>query len=73
VRSPIKDFSDDDYWLKKSEAELPADFKSREELETEIEKLTVAMKKKAANLDFKTAAQLRDRIKTLKNLLIEMF
>jgi len=73
VRSQIKDFHDDDYWLKKSEETLPEDFKSREALEKEIEKLTAAMKKKAANLDFKSAAQLRDRIKLLKNMLIEMF
>jgi len=73
VLSPIKDFQDDDYWLKKSEEPLPADFKNREALEKEIEKLTAAMKKKAGQLDFKPAAQLRDRIKVLKNLLIEMF
>ncbi len=73
VRSQIKDFHDDDYWLKKSEDPLPEDFKSREALEKEIQKLTAAMKKKAANLDFKSAAQLRDRIKLLKNMLIEMF
>jgi len=73
VRSQIKDFHDDDYWLKKSEEALPEDFKSKEALEKEIQKLTAAMKKKAANLDFKSAALLRDRIKLLKNMLIEMF
>ncbi len=72
VLSPIKDFQDDDYWLKKSEEPLP-DFKTREALEKEIVKLGVAMKKKADALDFKNAAALRDRIKALKNLLIEMF
>jgi excinuclease ABC subunit B len=73
VRSPIKDFQDDDYWLKKSEEEIPADFKNREALEKEIAKLTAAMKKLAGSLDFKNAALIRDRIKILKNLLIEMF
>jgi excinuclease ABC subunit B len=73
VRSPIKDFHDDDYWLKKSEETLPEDFKNREALEKEIQKLTAAMKQKAAALDFKNAALLRDRIKVLKNMLIEMF
>ncbi len=73
VHSPIKDFHDDDYWLKKSEETLPEDFKNREALEKEIQTLTVAMKQKAAGLDFKNAAQLRDRIKLLKNMLIEMF
>ncbi len=73
VQSPIKDFQDDDYWLKKSEEDIPLDFKSRETLEKEIAKLTAAMKKKADRLDFKNAAVLRDRIKVLKNLLIEMF
>jgi excinuclease ABC subunit B len=73
VRSPIKDFHDDDYWLKKSEETLPEDFKNREALEKEIQKLTIAMKQKAAALDFKNAALLRDRIKVLKNMMIEMF
>ncbi|MCU0236864.1 MAG: DEAD/DEAH box helicase family protein [Acidobacteria bacterium] len=72
VLSPIKDFQDDDYWLKKSEEPLP-DFKTREALEKEIAKLSAAMKKKADVLDFKNAAVLRDRIKALKNLLVEMF
>ncbi len=72
VLSPIKDFQDDDYWLKKSEEPLP-DFKTREALEKEIAKLDAAMKQKADRLDFKAAAALRDRIKALKNLLIEMF
>ena len=73
VRSPIKDFHDDGFWLAKSEEPLPEDFKNREALEKEIAKLTAAMKEKAASLDFKSAAQLRDRVKALKNLLIEMF
>ncbi len=73
VRSPIRGFNDDDYWLKKSEEKIDLDFKSREALEKEIAKLTEAMKKKADRLDFKSAAVLRDRIKVLKNLLIEMF
>ncbi len=73
VQSPIKDFQDDDYWLKKSEEAIPMDFKSREALEKEIAKLGAEMKKKADALDFKNAAFLRDRIKVLKNLLIEMF
>jgi excinuclease ABC subunit B len=72
VLSPIKDFQDDDYWLKKSEEPLP-DFKTREALEKEIAKLGAAMKQKADRLDFKAAAALRDRIKVLKNLLVEMF
>jgi excinuclease ABC subunit B len=73
VLSPIKDFHDDDFWLKKSEEALPSDFKNREALEKEIRKLTAEMKKMAARLDFKNAAVLRDRIKALKNLMIEMF
>ena len=73
VRSPIRGFNEDDYWLKKSEENIELDFKSREALEKEIAKLTEVMKKKADRLDFKSAAVLRDRIKVLKNLLIEMF
>jgi excinuclease ABC subunit B len=73
VQSPVKNFNDDDYWLRKSEEEIDLDFKSREALEKEIARLTAAMKKKADRLDFKSAAALRDRIKVLKNLLVEMF
>jgi excinuclease ABC subunit B len=73
ILSPIKNFEDDDYWLKKSEEPIPMDFKNREALEKEIAKLGAEMKKKADALDFKNAAILRDRIKVLKNLLIEMF
>jgi excinuclease ABC subunit B len=73
VSSLIRDFEDDDYWIKKSEEDLPGDFKDRAALEKEIAKLTAAMKKKAAALDFKAAALLRDRVKLLKNMLIEMF
>ena len=73
VLSPIKDFQDDDYWLKKSEEDIPLDFKTREALEKEIAKLSAAMKQKADRLDFKAAAVLRDRVKALKNLLVEMF
>ena len=73
VQSPIKDFQDDDYWLKKSEEKFDGDFASGDALEAEIARLTEAMKKKADALDFKNAAVLRDRIKVLKNLLIEMF
>jgi excinuclease UvrABC helicase subunit UvrB len=64
---------DDDYWIKKSEEEIAANFKSRESLEKEVEKLTQKMKEKAGNLDFKGAAMLRDRIKELKNLMLEMY
>ncbi|MCU0275410.1 MAG: excinuclease ABC subunit UvrB [Acidobacteria bacterium] len=73
VQSPIRGFNDDDYWLRKSAEPIVMDFKSREALEREISKLTAAMKKKADALDFKNAAVLRDRVKALKNLLIEMF
>ena len=73
IRSPIKDFYDDDYWIRQSESEWKQNFKSRQALDREIRKLTSLMKKKAANLDFKSAAQLRDRITALKNLSLEMF
>ncbi len=73
ITKQIKDFYDDDYWIKKSEEEIAANFNSRENLEKEIDKLTKKMKEKAANLDFKGAAVLRDRVKELKNLLVEMY
>jgi excinuclease ABC subunit B len=72
ITKAIKDFYDDDYWIKKSEEELSVDFKSRERVEKEIGKLTGKMKEKAGQLDFKGAAVLRDRIKELKNLLLVM-
>jgi excinuclease ABC subunit B len=73
VRSPIRGFNDDDYWLRKSEEPIESTFKSRAALEKEIAKLNAAMKKKADALDFKNAAALRDRIKALKNLLVELY
>lgn len=69
----IKDFYDDDYWIKKSEEEIAVNFKSRESLEKEIDKLTQKMKEKAGHLEFKSAAVLRDKIRELKNLLVEMY
>jgi len=73
ITKQVKDFYDDDYWIKKSEEALIGDFKSREGLEKEIDKLTRKMKEKAGALDFKGAAVLRDRIKELKNLVLEMY
>lgn len=71
IDKKIKDFYDDDYWIKKSEEEIDVAFKSRESLEKEIEKLTIQMKKQAENLEFQAAVVLRERIKRLKNLLLE--
>jgi excinuclease ABC subunit B len=73
IRKRVKDFYDDDYWIQKSEAEMEADFKDRESIEREIDTLTKRMKERAASLDFKAAAGLRERIKKLKNLMLEMF
>ncbi|MCP5103404.1 MAG: excinuclease ABC subunit B, partial [bacterium] len=73
ITKQIKDFYDDDYWIKKSEEEINASFKNRESLEKEIGKLTEKMKEKAGNLDFKAAAVLRDKIKEYKNMMLEMF
>jgi excinuclease ABC subunit B len=69
----IKDFYDDDYWIKKSEEEIKDNFKDKESLLKEIDKLTDQMKKKATSLDFKAAAILRERIKYLKNLMLELY
>jgi len=69
----IKDFYDDDYWIKKSEEDIKENFKDKESLLKEIDKLTGKMKTKATNLDFKGAAVLRERIKYLKNLMLELY
>lgn len=69
----IKDFYDDDYWIKKSEEEIKENFKDKESLLKEVDKLTVQMKKKAASLDFKAASVLKERIKYLKNLMLELY
>ncbi|MCK4834999.1 MAG: excinuclease ABC subunit UvrB [Candidatus Aminicenantes bacterium] len=73
ITKKIKDFYDDDYWIQKSQEDIDVDFKSKENLIKEIEELTKAMKKKAENLDFKTATKLRDRIKYLKNIMLELY
>ncbi|WP_456420309.1 UvrB/UvrC motif-containing protein, partial [Thermovibrio sp.] len=44
--------------------------KSEEELLAEIERLTKEMKEAAKNWEFERAAELRDRIKELRKLLI---
>ena len=72
INKEIKDFYDDDYWIRKSEEEITASFSSKKSLEKEIESLSKKMKEKAGNLDFKGAALLRDRIKELKNMMLEM-
>ncbi|MCK4942999.1 MAG: UvrB/UvrC motif-containing protein, partial [Candidatus Aminicenantes bacterium] len=73
ISKGIKDFHDDDYWIQKSEEKIDVQFKNRESLVKEIDNLTLLMKQKAAELDFKVAAVLRDRIKYLKNVLIELY
>jgi excinuclease ABC subunit B len=73
INKEIKDFYDDDYWIRKSEEEITSSFSSRESLEKEIAALSKKMKEKAENLDFKGAALLRDRIKELKNMTLEMY
>jgi excinuclease ABC subunit B len=73
INKEIKDFYDDDYWIRKSEEEITASFNSKERLEKEIQTLSQKMKEKAESLDFKGAALLRDRIKSLKNMMLELF
>lgn len=73
ISKGIKDFHDDDYWIQKSEEKIDVQFKNRESLVKEIDNLNSLMKQKAAELDFKVAAVLRDRIKYLKNVLIELY
>jgi excinuclease ABC subunit B len=73
ISKGIKDFYDDDYWIQKSEEEIEVQFKTKESLVKEIDRLTAMMKARASELDFKAAAALRDRIKYLKNILIELY
>ncbi len=73
INKTIKDFYDDDYWVRKSVEEIPATFDTRENLMEEINKTTAAMRNKADQLEFKEAALLRDRLNGLKSLLVEMF
>jgi len=73
IQKSIKDFHNDDYWIKKSEEKDLASFKNRDHVEREIEMLTGKMKEHAGNLEFKAAVVIRERIKALKNLLLEMF
>jgi excinuclease ABC subunit B len=73
IQKGIKDFYDDDYWIRKSDEVMDDRFTSRESVIREIEKLTVLMKKKAENLDFKEAARIKKMVIQLKNLQLEMF
>lgn len=73
IAKKVKDFYDDDYWIQKSDEALDVEYKDKKDLQKEIDKLTKGMKKKSDSLDFKGAAVLRDRIKELKNLMLELF
>jgi len=72
IAKRIKDFHDDDYWIRQSEEDVPGKWRSPETLQREIERLSAQMKARAENLDFKGATVLRDRITKLKNILIEL-
>ncbi len=73
INKKVKDFYDDDFWIRKSEEDIKVEFKDKEDLIREIDKLSKLMKIKANQLDFKRAAFLREKIKYFKNLLIEMY
>ncbi len=73
IAKKVKDFYDDDYWIQKSEEALDVEYKDKQSLQKQIDSLAKAMKMKADNLDFKGAAVLRDQIKGLKNLMLELF
>jgi excinuclease ABC subunit B len=73
INKKVKDFYDDDFWIKKSEEDIKVEFKDKEDLIREIDKLSKLMKIKANQLDFKRAAFLREKIKYFKNLLVEMY
>jgi excinuclease ABC subunit B len=55
-----------------SVAEEPLTYRSPQELEAEIARLAEEMKRLAKALEFEKAAKVRDRIRDLKRLLIEV-
>jgi excinuclease ABC subunit B len=73
VRKEISPFYDDSFTLNADKIHYLSKFNSSKELHLEIEHLTVEMKVLASQLEFKKAAQIRDHITELKNLLINEF
>jgi len=65
--SPVFEFGNDP---KQSVADKIAEYHSLEDLEKEIEKLTPRMHQAAMDLEFEKAAEFRDRIKALKEMII---
>ncbi len=68
-----KEFYTDDYWLNVIDENIENKFKTRESLEKEIKKCEKSMKHYSDKLDFKTAIKFRERLKILKNILINFY
>ena len=73
VKSNIKDILasiyEADYWTVPVAAEEKADYGYDEET---VKRLDAEMKEAAKNLDFERAAKIRDKIKEIKNRMIEV-
>ena len=73
IKKDIRDLISVTKKIDPDEMKIEKDYESMDdnELKAEIEKITKKMKKAAAELDFETAAMLRDRMTEMKKLLFE--
>jgi len=73
IRKAVHDFHDDSWWVNKAATEPEVEIAPGEDVDRRIEELEKEMRRMADALDFVNAARLRDRIRHLKNLRLELF
>ncbi len=69
----VKNFYDDQYLVNMSEVKIDKRFRTKEDIDREIERLTLKKHDSAQKLDFRSAAIIRDKIMELKNIKLEYF
>ena len=73
ISKSLRSFHDDSFWVERA-GRLPVrEYTQVEDLEAEIERVTKKMRERAKALDFTAAAALRDQVRRLKNLRLELF
>jgi len=73
IRKTVRGFHDDSWWLEKTHEDPAAGLDDVQDVDKRIRELEEEMRRRAEALDFLNAAQLRDRIRRLKNLRLELF
>jgi excinuclease ABC subunit B len=73
IRKAVRNFHDDSWWVEKTAIESDSEIRDGESLDQTIQELEKEMRRRADALDFVNAARLRDRVRRLKNLRLELF